>query len=613
MRTSTTSVWLALLIAFGGALAASGDNRLARLRILAPDYPRAFFFRNSEGLATNPRISYEDWDKTFSRLMGIEGKVLDEEVPGRSKRNIDFFARFKKAHPDQLVLLHYNGNARDPLDAGDRYFAGHWVYQEGAKIASDVPAQSGETEIRVSDARRFHMGIGRFKSGADDIGLFALKPDGQVDWAAAEQVQLIAVDAKAGTIRVRRACYGTRPRAFAAGKAYAAAHRVEGPWGNQSHLLWFYNFALNCPRDAQGRTCTDVLVDELGGRFQTGQPLESFDGLEFDVLRNGDARDDPSYGAGVIEFCRRLHEKMGPDKFLMADGWSQNNQRAFGILNGIEAEGWPALHDVEVNDWSGGINRQLFWVRNSAAPAFNYINHKFNVGGEIQKSAPMQINRLVFAGAMMTDSALCYSINPEPEPGERIGIWDELQMGTAHKPGWLGKPMGPAVHMAMLTKNLLDARTMATAVGLNVTVPAKGPDLVVRIVARAGKTPLLWNFGKSYSWLNEMSFPYEYYLDNVQGDRVTIEIKAEDEKAVHIESVEAYAHPDACYRRFEHGLVLANPSPRPYTFDLETLLPGVHYRRLQASAHQDPKTNDGSTAGAKVTVGPKDGLFLIAN
>jgi hypothetical protein len=98
----------------------------------------------------------------------------------------------------------------------------------------------------------------------------------------------------------------------------------------------------------------------------------------------------------------------------------------------------------------------------------------------------------------------------------------------------------------------------------------------------------------------------------VQGDHVTVEFKAEDAAAIRIQSVEAYAHPDVCYREFEHGLVLANPSPRPYTFDLATLLPGKHFRRLQASPHQDPKTNDGSEAGPKITLGPRDGLFLSA-
>ena len=188
----------------GGALplvfAVSSGSRLGRLRVLGGDYPRAFFFRTSEGLAANVRIGYDEWDKTFSRLMGIEGKVLDEEVPGRSKRNIEFFTRFKKAHPDQLVLLHYNGNARDPVDAGTKFFAGHWEYQEGAKILADVAAQSGETEIHVSDARLFHTGIGRYKNSKDDVGLFALKADGKVDWAACEQVQLVAADAKNGAV-----------------------------------------------------------------------------------------------------------------------------------------------------------------------------------------------------------------------------------------------------------------------------------------------------------------------------------------------------------------------------------------------------------------------------
>lgn len=52
-------IWIALPIAFGAAFAVPGGGRLSRLRILGEDYPRAFFFRNSEGLAANPRITYE--------------------------------------------------------------------------------------------------------------------------------------------------------------------------------------------------------------------------------------------------------------------------------------------------------------------------------------------------------------------------------------------------------------------------------------------------------------------------------------------------------------------------------------------------------------------------
>jgi len=48
---------------------------------------RAFFFRHSEMVGPQikaGRQTYEAWAASFSRLSGIMGKRLDEEVPGRS-------------------------------------------------------------------------------------------------------------------------------------------------------------------------------------------------------------------------------------------------------------------------------------------------------------------------------------------------------------------------------------------------------------------------------------------------------------------------------------------------------------------------------------------------
>ncbi len=87
---SLSATFLILLSA--GAKAESGES----LRIFQGEYPRVFFFRQSEGMAASEQFSYRRWERTFDRLMGIEGKVLEEEVPGRSIRNIDFFTRFKK-------------------------------------------------------------------------------------------------------------------------------------------------------------------------------------------------------------------------------------------------------------------------------------------------------------------------------------------------------------------------------------------------------------------------------------------------------------------------------------------------------------------------------------
>jgi len=242
-----TGVAVILLIGLGCSAQARGTNKKPqKLRVLSAEYPCVFFFRQAEGRASQKGLSYEQWEKTFERLMGIEGKVLDEEIVGRSIRNIEFFTRFKQRHPGQLVLLHFNGNARDPRWESDRFFAGHWVYYNGAKILSDVPAERGLTDIRVDNPSLFKVNVGRYRTSNEDIGLCTLGADGKPDWHRSEQVQLISVDTKNKTIRVRRGCYGTKPRTFSAG-SYAAAHMTEGPWGKPNHLLWYYNYSTCCP------------------------------------------------------------------------------------------------------------------------------------------------------------------------------------------------------------------------------------------------------------------------------------------------------------------------------------------------------------------------------
>jgi len=849
-----------VVVGLGSVRGAEASDPAQGLRIFNSGYPRAYFFRAAEGMAANPRISYEQWARTFGRLMGIEGKVLDEEIPGRSKRNIAFFTRLKRQHPEQLVLLHYNGNARDPRDAPSRYFAGHWIYYNGATILSDVPAESGETEIRVGDPHLFHVNIGRYRTANEDIGLCLLDDHGKPNWAESEQVQLIGIDAKRRTLRVRRGCYGTEPRALPAGRAYAAAHVTEGPWGKRSNLMWFYNYSTRCPKDAQGRTCLDVLTDELVGRFGPGGELAAFDGVEFDVLyhqrfgrrmrgsgRGADCDADGKvdnghfdgvnvYGVGVIEFCRRLRDRLGEGKLILADGMSVNNQRAFGILNGIESEGWPTLSDWEINDWSGGLNRHGFWQENARPPVFNYINHKFTLAGPTPGSrrkpdVPHKIHRLVLAAAQFTDAAVCYSWAPPSEAGERLGVWDELRMGVAWKLGWLGKPLAPAVRLAKAAPDLLRGagrrmdpalveRFTGTGVRFSVTqgrlcvsstdpkagqmafrlrdVPCNGADLFVSVTLRGepmapypptmarltrvgipepegvlvtpslpyvgmrvrgqpeteadretgavvrflgrrslggethdcylvhppyrggvgytfwqrdvrvpkdgrlefflgmgekaptrsdgvtfrvlacepkddggddycqifeasqvasrwrphtvslarwgGKTVRLrfvcdcgpkdnattdhgyWGDVRvvgatgtrdqtapvSYmTWTGRRAFTSGFYFSEVRSGRVDLAFTIEGAEPVWLSELTVHAHPDAMYRAFENGLVLANPAPHAYTFDLGRLCPSETFQRLEGSPKQDPKANDGSEVSGKLTLQEREGLFLV--
>jgi hypothetical protein len=804
------------------ALLADSRAQDAELDVLKPNYPQAFFFRTSESVARNPKTVFETWDATFSRLMGLCGKAQDEEIPGTARRNIDFFTRFKKAHPEQLVLLHYNGNARDPRCEPGVFFAGHWLYHQATKILADLPAAKGEAEIRVEDASLFRIGIGRYKNSNDDVGLCLVDAQGRPDWNQSEQVQLLSVDAKKNILRVKRGCYGTQPRAFPAGKAVAAAHVAEGPWGKNSNLLWFYNYATCCPRDPQGQRCGDLLADELARKFLPGGELAVFDGVEFDVLMwehhtvggrgldfdaDGKADDgEPdsvnTYGLGVVEFCRRLREKAGENTLLLADGMSERHQRAFNVLNGIESEGFPSLGDWELRDWSGGMNRHLYWARNGRPKAFNYINHKYATGGEMpgvteRPDVPWSTHRLVLAAACFTDAAVCYSFPPPSEPGEAYGIWDELQMGTTHRPGWLGKASGPTVRLAAQQPDLLKGATpkeVKTEAGQALRwriegIPCQGPDLFVQVTARGepmkgypkdvarlmwvgipaseghlvrsalptagvmlrdGATkPIPQESGASIRWmralkLNEETHPayavhppyigakgatyweckrtvplkgklafltglsangeqkgdgvlchilvdgkqvFEhtqkkaewtshevsladwggknvtlrfvsdcgpkdnavadhsywaevlltgpggrkdstpparymswagsndfvsgFYFHDLRSDTVDLEIEVEGDTPATLAQVTAHAYPDAIYRTFEHGVVLANAAPRPFTFDLEKLFPGRTLKRLQASSKQDTRTNDGASVRGPVTLGPKDALFLV--
>ncbi len=443
---STAPPALLAVAVLAGATALARDP--AALTILGPNYPRVFYFRATESACSPQRYpTYESWERHFDGLMGIMGKCLEEECLGREPRNPEFFARFKQRHPEQAVLLHFNGNSRDPLYHRERYFPGHWIYRRAVMIAEDVPATPGESVIKVSDARAFRVDTGRYRANNDDIALFGVK-DGKHDWYHCEHVQLVALDHAANTITVKRGCYGSSPLAFKAGESRAAAHQVEGPWGQNNHFLWYYNYSTHCPKDRNGNVCSDLLVDDLAAWFGAGGTLEAFDGLEFDVLFNvthgdtdGDGVEDRgvidgrnNYGIGVVEFARKLRERMGEDFIIQADGalgrGGVRSQRAWGWFNGIESEGWPNLNDWEIDDWSGGLNRHLFWQQNARQPAFNYINHKWvehlpdRPGHHRQADVPFARHRLVFAAGQFTDAMICYSSTPKVPASTGYTYWE---------------------------------------------------------------------------------------------------------------------------------------------------------------------------------------------
>ncbi len=447
--------------------------------ILRPEQPKAFFFRQTEGIENY--LDYHAWSAEFDGLMGIMGKALSEERVDRNPRSTAFYSQFKKDHPEQLVLLHYNGNACDPRYDTGRFFAGHWLYLDGTTIAEDLPEEWNYSKVKVDDATMFSEYTGRLFDRKEDVAIVRLDEEGKPDWTYCEQAVIREIDYASNTLIIARAQYRTGAKAFKKGKARIAAHVVEGPWnGAHCNLMWFYNHSSECPRDEHGRNCADVLSELIAERFEAGNELCHYDGVELDVLFrylfhhsyaylqdwgadkkrrpdcNGDGIGDmgivngvDTYEKGVAEFVRKTREKLDrvrPGIIFMADG-GYPVMRSFRYMNGVETEGYGTVEDGVLN-WSDLVNTHGFWNANAFEPAFSYLNHRLHV----QRWAT---HRVAFSSAMFTGSAVCQATSPPRKADGSFGVYDELVKGEENVLAWLGKPEGPAVHLVQNESDLL--------------------------------------------------------------------------------------------------------------------------------------------------------------
>ena len=119
------------------------------------------------------------------------------------------------------------------------------------------------------------------------------------------------------------------------------------------------------------------------------------------------------------------------------------------------------------------------------------------------------------------------------------------------------------------------------------------------------------NLPEIASRVNGTGFTSGFYFDGVPRGTAELEVTCESAEPVWITAITAHAYPDAMMREFEHGLVVANPSSHPFTFDLAKLCPGEHFRRFKGTPGQDPETNSGAPIGSSLTLSPKDALFLV--
>ena len=648
------------------------SSNLLKLEILDDQHPKSFFFRISESYA--PDLDWEAWHANFGRLLGLEGKALNEEVDEvKTIRSLEYYNRYKALHPDKLLLLHFNGRARKPHFETEPFFAGNWLYYNGATVESDIPATEDVTTIKVSNARLFGKKIGKGGVAKEDVGLCVLDENGKPNWHVSEQARVLDVDYDNGTLTIERGCHGTEPLAFEAGKAYAATHVVAGPWGKETTMLWYYNFSTYAPANAEGKQTPEILATQIANWFAPGNKLEKFDGIEFDVLHNtpvsnygrergidcdndgvaddGFINGQHSYGIGVIEFLRRLRELMGNDKLIMADNDKSFHQRGVGILNGVESETWPTGNDPEFEDWAGGINRFTFWRMNSRKPVFNYVARP--------DSKRLADIRLITAGALICDAGIAmhhqtYGKRSMP----KSLIWDEMVKGSEMELGWLGKALGPSERLATKTPNLIkdDAHLKKLIHSANCQIDIRkgtirltnsasprdtmrfelgeftnvGEDLLVtarvngstmkdhpiemarlmHVEIAGGILPKDWKHIRNFALFNRKPYTAGFYFR--QFDKpVSFTFNIQGGEPVTISDVAVYAAPDVMVRKFEKGLVVANPSNHSVEIDLNAIWKGEDFRHFIGTPEQDTITNNGQDVSGKVTIGGFDALFLV--
>ena len=156
---------------------------LGGLALFSAGFPRVFVFRQSEILAQ--QRDYATWAAAFVPFGGIEGKVLAEERRDTvSGRNIEYFTRFKREHPDKFVLVHLDGAGRLPDFETTGWWAGAWLYKAGTALTQ--AAAAADTVLAVASTGAFQLAPDRFGQVWSDIVVCPTDGTGRPDLRTAE-------------------------------------------------------------------------------------------------------------------------------------------------------------------------------------------------------------------------------------------------------------------------------------------------------------------------------------------------------------------------------------------------------------------------------------------
>lgn len=374
------------------------------------------------------------------------------------------------------------------------------------------------------------------------------------------------------------------------------------------------------------------------------------------VFDKGFMKGENVFGIGIYNFYKVLSKTLGSNKLIFGDGGVDYGMRAVGVANGMEAEGLCDWGDA-YKEYAKPLNIFSYWSRYSTNTELSYITNKIKKGTPKKKK---DIERMVAATAQCLGVGFNTFINTTPEEGFRIGIIDELVKGQDNTTNWLGQPMGDMIDLSEQSniKKPLDLTTVDIQSAncshkikdgkLHILSPENGSEKTMKLILKnvsigngdfhlkfsAKTTAPMTGFegvvprqifvrtkalkqpqktaSSVMNYINSVDkLPCSFYFRDVLGPTGTLEIEVEGGGEVIIEDLTLVNAQLALAREFENGVVLVNPSLKPFTFNLNTLFKGSKYSRINGSSKRDRKINNGNKVGSTVTVSGLNGLFLI--
>lgn len=435
-------------------------SELSQKEALSAGFPRTLFFRGDKYASDK---DYEHWENAHIQYNGVTKKYLTEEVD-MEPRVAEFANRFAEEHPEKLMLVHLNGEqiVNKRKDVHEKYFPGHWIYEEGTSLEEDI--QSSDTILTLGSAQAFEEEAYVVRGGGRAVGtlphdILIIKMDEQGNrlWDESEYATVKKVDYENNAITVERGRYFSTPAAFLKGSTYVAPIAGNGWAGN---LLWYYNLSSECPKDKNGNTAADVFLEEIKGWFSENGELRNLDGIGFDVCyfsaahhSNWDTNNDGIADKGIIDgrntwrignwnFMKELRSSFGSEFIITADGWRDEMQRAVGALNGMESEGLCRYNDG-FRQISRTLNQHTYWnLHNSTKYKFSYITSKLR--NPVDQEISTQLRRMGMGVAC--GLGVAYT----------TGNQAEVYGGNLNERNWMGQPVSELKYMAKDSPDLFN-------------------------------------------------------------------------------------------------------------------------------------------------------------